>query len=78
MKEEAKAKEIGRVGNLTPVSAYLKPRQVKELEDLKMAISKEYNISISSSELIRDGIELLMDNCRNGGLKAYLEFKGWL
>lgn len=63
--------------NLKLVGAYLKPKQINQLKELKEAIEKEHGVSLSVSQMIRDAIDDFIGTTKNGGLDTYLEYKGW-
>lgn len=57
--------------------AYLKPKQINQLKELKEAIKKEHGVTLSVSQLIRDAVDDFIGSTKNGGLDTYLEYKGW-
>lgn len=63
--------------NLRYTVAYLKPKQVEQLKELKESISKEHGISLSVSQLIRDAVDDFLSSTNDSGLETYLEDKGW-
>ena len=62
--------------NYKPRVAYLRPPQDKSLKDIKDTIKLDYGISIPISELIRDSIDLFIEN-QGSTLKEYVESKGF-
>lgn len=66
------------IKNLKYTVAYLKPKQLNRLKELKESIEKEHGISFSVSEFIRDAVDdFLLTTEDEEGMKDYLELKGW-
>lgn len=63
--------------NLSYTVAYLKPKQIKKLKELKTAIKKEHGVSLSVSQLIRDAVDDFISSTSDKGVETYLEYKGW-
>ena len=57
--------------------AYLKPKQINLLKELKESIEKEHGISLSVSQLIRDAVDDFLSSTSDKGVETYLEYKGW-
>ncbi len=64
--------------NFKYIVTYLKPKQDKELRELKETIKAKYGVSVSLAELIRDSVgDFLSKNRTEEDLEAYMEYKGW-
>ncbi len=63
--------------NLKYTVAYLKPKQINQLKELKVSIEKEHGISLSISQLIRDAVDDFISSTSDNGVETYLEYKGW-
>jgi hypothetical protein len=65
------------VKNLKYTVAYLKPKQINQLKELKTAIEKEHGVTLSVSQLIRDAVDDFLSSTSDKGVETYLEYKGW-
>lgn len=63
--------------NLKYTVAYLKPKQLNQLKELKESIEKEHGISLSVSQLIRDAVDDFLTSTKDNGVGSYLDYKGW-
>lgn len=64
--------------NRHQMPVYLLPRQYKDLKDLKKNIRTEYNISIPITEILRDSVNMFLNEHKKekGSLELYLKGKG--
>jgi hypothetical protein len=63
--------------NMKYTVAYLKPKQINQLKELKESIETEHGISLSVSQLIRDAVDDFLSSTSDKGVETYLEYKGW-
>jgi hypothetical protein len=64
------------VKNLKPTMAYLKPKQIKDLKELKETIKNEHGVTLSLSELMRGAIDDFISTNKED-VKPYLEYLGF-
>lgn len=66
------------VKNLKYTVAYLKPKQINQLKELKESINKEHGVTLSVSQLIRDAVDdFIIKTSQGESRETYLEDKGW-
>lgn len=64
--------------NLKYTVAYLKPKQINQLKELKESIATDYGVTLSVSQLIRDAVDDFIVKTSQGESKeTYLQDKGW-
>jgi len=64
--------------NLKYTVAYLKPKQLNQLKELKESINKEHGVTLSVSQLIRDAVDdFIIKTSQGESRETYLEDKGW-
>ena len=64
--------------NLKYTVAYLKPKQLNQLKELKESIEKEHGVTLSVSQLIRDAVDdFIIKTSQEESRETYLEDKGW-
>lgn len=64
--------------NLKYTVAYLKPKQINQLKELKESIEKEHGVTLSVSQLIRDAVDdFIIKTSQGESRETYLEDKGW-
>ena len=56
--------------------AYLKPKQIKDLKELKETIKNEHGVTLSLSELMRGAIDDFISTNKED-VKPYLEYLGF-
>jgi hypothetical protein len=64
--------------NLKYTVAYLKPKQINQLKELKESIEKEHGVTLSVSQLIRDAVDdFILKTSQEESKETYLKDKGW-
>ena len=64
--------------NLKYTVAYLKPKQINQLKELKENIATEYGVTLSVSQLIRDAVDdFIVKTSQDESKETYLQDKGW-
>jgi len=64
--------------NLKYTVAYLKPKQINQLKELKESIEKEHGVTLSVSQLIRDAVDdFILKTSQEESKETYLQDKGW-
>lgn len=64
--------------NLKYTVAYLKPKQINQLKELKESIEKEHGVTLSVSQLIRDAVDdFIIKTSQDESKETYLQDKGW-
>lgn len=64
--------------NLKYTVAYLKPKQINQLKELKESIEKEHGVTLSVSQLIRDAVDdFILKTSQDESKETYLQDKGW-